>query len=138
MIRLITFLLLICMAAGSHAQSSKKEKVVKAYYSGFEKKDWNAVSSQFADGFTFTSPNDDDHISVEKFKEKCWVTAPFVKKVRYIKMIEKGNDLMLVVEIITTENKIVRNVDMFSFSSGKIKSIEVFFGAGSKYPGNAE
>ena len=123
---------------GLFAQGTKKEKVVKAYYSGFEKHDWNAVASQFADGFTFTSPNNDDHISVEKFKEKCWGTNVSFKKVNYIKMTENGKDLILLVEIITTENKVVRNVDIFNFSSGKIKSIEVFFGLGSKYPGNKE
>ena len=139
MIRLVTCLLLICMAASSDAQSTEKENVVKAYYSGFEKHDWNAVAAQFTDGFTFTSPNNDDHISMDKFKEKCWGTNRFFKKVNYVKMTESGNDLFLIVEIVTTENKVVRNVDVFSFSStGKIKSIEVFFGAGSKYPGKIE
>ncbi len=137
MIRLITcFLLVICFAADSNAQSTEKEKAVKAYYLGFEKHDWNTVATQFADGFTFTSPNNDDHISIEKFKEKCWGTNSSFKKVNFVKMIESGNNLMLLVEIITTENKVVRNVDVFSFDGAKIKSIEVFFGAGSKYPGN--
>jgi hypothetical protein len=139
MIRLMICLLLICKAASSDAQSTEKEKVVKAYYSGFEKKDWNAVTAQFADGFTFTSPNNDDHITIDKFKEKCWGTAEFIKKVNYIKMLEKGDDLMLLVQITTVDDKVIRNVDIFNFSStGKIKSIEVFFGAGSKYPGNKE
>jgi hypothetical protein len=137
--RLIITILLIGMAASSSAQSTEKEKVVKAYYSGFESKDWNTVAAQFADGFTFTSPNNDDHISVDKFKEKCFGTAKFVKKINYIKMAETGNDLMLLVEIITVDGKVVRNVDVYSFNStGKIKSIEVFFGAGSKYPGNKD
>lgn len=125
------------MAGTSSAQKTEKEKVVMAYYSGFERNDWNAVAAQFADGFTFTSPNNDDHISVDKFKEKCWATAKFFKKVNYIKMVENADDLMLLVQIITTDGNIVRNVDVFNFSNtGKIKSIEVFFGAGSKYPGN--
>jgi hypothetical protein len=127
------------LAGSSSAQTTEKEKVVMAYYSGFEKKDWNAVSAQFADGFTFTSPNNDDHISVDKFKEKCFGTAKFVKKVNYIKMVENADDLMLLVQITTTDDNVVRNVDVFNFSStGKIKSIEVFFGAGTKYPGNKQ
>jgi hypothetical protein len=139
MIRLMITTLLIGMAAIGNAQSTAKEKVVKAYYSGFESKDWNTVAAQFADGFTFTSPNNDDHISIDKFKEKCFGTAKFVKKVNYINMVEKGDDLMLLVEIMTTDGNVVRNVDVYSFSStGKIKSIEVFFGAGSKYPGSKE
>ncbi len=137
--RLITCLLLLSMAASIDAQGTEKEKVVRAYYSGFETKDWNAVAAQFADGFTFTSPNNDDHISVEDFKEKCWPTAKFFKKVNYITMAENGDDLMLLVQITTVDDKIVRNVDVYSFNkTGKIKSIEVFFGAGSKYPGNTK
>ena len=137
MLRLIVSLILICMTCSIYAQNTEKEKVVKAYYSGFEKHDWNTVAAQFADGFTFTSPNNDDHISVEKFKEKCWGTNTFFKKVDFIKTLEKGDDLMLLVEIITTDNKVIHNVDFFSFNNaGKIKSIEVFFGAGLKYPGN--
>jgi hypothetical protein len=54
-------------------------------------------------------------------------------------MVENGDDLILLVQLITVDDKVVRNVDVFSFSStGKIKSIEVFFGAGSKFPGNKE
>jgi hypothetical protein len=116
-------------------QHIDKRKVVKAYYSGFEKHNWNLVVSQLAKSFTFTSPNNDDHISFEKFKERCWPTNSFIKKVNYIKMTESSNDLILLVEIITTDKKVVRNIDVFSFSRGKIKSVEVFFGLGAGYPG---
>lgn len=117
-------------------RSTEKEKVVKAYYSGFEKHDWNLVVSQLAEGFTFTSPNNDDHISFEEFEKRCWGTSKFIEKVNLIKMTESGDDLILLVEIITTDNKVVRNVDIFNFNAGKIKSVEVFFGLGEGYPGN--
>ncbi len=133
----VILLLLICVAVTSQAQSTEKKKAVIAYYSGFEKHDWNEVASQFADGFTFTSPNNDDHISIGKFKEKCWGTNKFFKKVNYIKMAETGNDLFLLVQIVTTQNKVVRNVDVFNFNSaGKIKSIEHIFGPAIRDSGN--
>ena len=128
---------LICMAAtNTYAQDTGKEKTVKAYYSGFENKDWNTIAAQLAGGFTFTSPTGDDHISVAAFKEKCFPTSKFTKKVSFLKMVETGNELFLLVQINTTDNKIVRNVDIFTFDSlGKIKSHECFFGAGAGYPG---
>jgi hypothetical protein len=139
MLRFLTTLILICSTTCMYAQNTEKEKAVMAYYSGFENKDWNAVAAQLADGFTFTSPNHDDHIPVDSFKSKCWVTAKFVKKVNYIKWVENSTDLMLLVEINTTDGSVVRNVDDYTFNStGKIKSIEVFFGAGSKYPGSKQ
>ena len=134
--KLLAFILLNLLTIMSHAQDTPNEKVVKAYYSAFENHDWNQVENHFAEGFTFTSPNNDDHIPLEKFKDRCWPTNAFFKKVNFIKMTEGGDDVMLLVEIITTDGTVVRNVDVFNFSAGKIKSIEVFFGPGSWYPGN--
>jgi hypothetical protein len=48
------------------------EEIIRAYYSGWEKKQWSAVDNLLGDGFTFTSPNDDDHIDKRAFKTKCW------------------------------------------------------------------
>lgn len=133
----LTFAYLLCMAVTAClAQGADKEKLARAYYAGFEKHDWNIVAAQFADNFTFTSANNDDHIPLEKFKEKCWPTNQFVEKVNFIKMTESGDNLFLLVEIKTTDNKVVRNIDFFSFSAGKIRSIETFFGLGQSFPGN--
>jgi hypothetical protein len=132
---LISLIVTSCMKPSAD-KATEKEKLVKAYYSGFEKHDSSAVFSLLSDEFTFTSPNNDDHISLRKFKERCWGTNIYFKKVKYIKMTEKGNDLFLLVEINTTDDKVVRNVDVFSFLNGKISSIEVFFGPKESYPGN--
>ena|ERR1700756_5702501 len=115
-------------------EGTDKRKAVKAYYSGFEKHNWNLVVSQLAKDFTFTSPNNDDHISFKEFEKRCWPTNSFIKKVNYLKITESGNELILLVEIITTDKKVVRNIDVFTFSRGKIKSVEVFFGLGASYP----
>ena len=48
-----------------------KQEIVKAYYSGFETHNSNAVLALLADDFTFTSANNDDHISVEELKKRC-------------------------------------------------------------------
>ena len=131
-----TLAFLFCVSSIScFAQTANEEKIVTSYYSGFEKHDWNKVAAQLNSNFTFTSPNNDDHISLAKFREKCWGTSKFFKKVNLIKMAKVGNDLFLLVEIQTTDGKIVRNVDLFTFSAGKIRSIETFFGPGAYFPG---
>jgi hypothetical protein len=131
-------ILLACMTAtNTYAQDAGKEKAARAYYAGFENKNWALTSNQLADGFTFTSPAGDDHISVETFKERCFPTSKFTKKVSFLKMSETGNELFVLVEINTTDNKIVRNVDLFTFNSlGKIKAFECFFGTGIGFPGH--
>lgn len=48
-----------------------KEEIIRTYYSGWEKKQWSAVDNLLADGFTFTSPNDEDHIDKRASKQNA-------------------------------------------------------------------
>lgn len=125
--------LLLCMTAIGHADTAN-EKAVKAYYAGFETHDWTKVANQLADGFTFTTQMN-DHISAKDFKETCWPTNKFMKKANLLEMVPSGDKLWVLVEMKTTDDKLVRNVDVYTFSAGKIKTIEVFFGPGESYPG---
>jgi hypothetical protein len=119
-----------------YAQSQSAEKLIKAYYQGYEKKDWNLVAAQLAPDFTFTSPNGDDHLKIKEYKERCWSTSPYFKSVEFPKIVVDGNTAFAIYNITTTDNKIVHNVEYYTFSNGKIKSIECFFGAGIGFPGN--
>ncbi|MBN8856276.1 MAG: hypothetical protein BGO55_17320 [Sphingobacteriales bacterium 50-39] len=123
-----------------HAQSQSKEQRIKNFFAGFEKKDWSLLASQLADGFTFTSPNNDDHISVAQYKEKCWLSPglKFFENIEFQKIVVDGNTAFAMYNIFTTDNKIVHNVEYYTFSNGKIKSIETFFGTGIHFPGNTE
>ena len=127
----------ICCVVFVYAKSQSAEQVIKTYLTGYEKKDWNMVADQFAEGFTFTSPAGDDHLTLAKYKEKCWGTSKFFKKVEFPRIMVDGNTAFAIYNITTTDDKIVHNVEYYTFSNGKIKSIECFFGAGIGYPGNS-
>ena len=120
-----------------YAKSQNEEKIIKTYFSGYERKDWNIIASQLAEDFTFTSPNGDDHLTLARYKEKCWGTAKYFKKIEFPKIVAEGNTAFAMYDITTTDNKVVHNVEYYTFSNGKIKSIEVFFGTGVNYPGNS-
>jgi hypothetical protein len=125
-----------CIAASAQGE---KEKIIRKYFSGWEKKDWNIVAQNLAEGFTFTSPAPDDHIDTRKFKDKCWVQADHIKSFEFPKIAEIGNQAFAIVHVYTTDNKVIRNVEFFTFEGGKIKSIEVFFGGnGAGFPTNAK
>jgi hypothetical protein len=132
---LLTF---ICCATFICAKSQTAEQTIKNFWSGFEKKDWNMIAAQLADGFTFTSPNNDDHINVAQFKEKCWAPgAKFFQHIEFQKIVIEGNTAFVMYNITTTaDSRIVHNVEYYTFSNGKIKSIETFFGAGIDFPGH--
>jgi hypothetical protein len=132
----LSFTLVACMlVTKTYAQDTQKQKAIKAYYTCYENKDWNTLSNLLAGDFTFSSPVGDNHISLATYHEKCWPTSKMTKKVALVNMMEKDNQLFLLVEITSTEGKVARNVDLFTFDdSGKIKSHECFFGPGIGYP----
>ncbi|HTH55057.1 MAG TPA: nuclear transport factor 2 family protein [Cyclobacteriaceae bacterium] len=121
-----------------YAQSQSAEKIIKTYYAGYETKDWNTLANTLADDFTFTSPNGDDHLNIAQYKERCWSTAKYFKTIAFPKIVVDGNTAFAMYDITTTDNKTVHNVEYYTFRNGKIKSIECFFGAGIKFPGNTK
>jgi hypothetical protein len=121
------------------ARSQDAEKTLRTYFSGWEKKDWNIVAGQLADDFTFTSAAGDDHLSIAKFKETCWGQAAHIKRVEFPKITVDGNTVFAIYNLTTNDDKVVRNVEYYVLSHGKIKSIECFFGdANAGYPTNAK
>jgi ketosteroid isomerase-like protein len=121
---------------GTGPQNGTNEKVVKAYYTAFEKKDWNSMQQILADGFTFSSPVD-DHISVKVFKERCWPNAYKIKRIDVDKVIIEGDNAVVITNGWTTTGKLFRNSDYFKLKDGKITSYECFFGPGVNYPNNS-
>jgi ketosteroid isomerase-like protein len=114
-------------------QNSPNEKIARAYYTAFEKKDWNLMEPILADGFTFTSPLD-DHISLKLFKERCWPNADKIKRFDVVKLFANGDEAYVIYNGWTTDGKLFRNSDYFKFKDGKISEYECFFGPGINYP----
>lgn len=135
----LMILALVAMSLLARAQDGSKAKVIKDYFSGWEKKDWSIVAANLAGGFTFTSPAPDDHIDVVRFKEKCWVQADHIRKFDFPKITETGNQAFALVHVVTMDGRVIRNVELFTFDGDKIKSIEVFFGGGGEgFPTNVK
>ncbi|MBB6108640.1 SnoaL-like domain-containing protein [Mucilaginibacter lappiensis] len=112
----------------------KNEKVIRDYFNGWQRKKWESVESILTDKFTFTSPNDDDHININNYKEKCWPESDKIDKYNLEKIIEVGNEAFVRYQCWTTDGKSFRNTEYFRLSNGKIEEIEVFFGAGQGFP----
>jgi ketosteroid isomerase-like protein len=142
---LLVWVLLSCKAGFAQTsmpqaagpQDGLNEKVVKAYYTAFEKKDWNSLQQILADGFTFSSPLD-DHISEEVFKERCWPNAYKIKRIDVDKVVVNGDEAVVITNSWTTEGKLFRNSDYFKLKDGKISSYECFFGPGINYPNSGK
>lgn len=123
---------------GSYAEpggATVKEQLIRTYYSGYEKKDWNVSDGVLADNFTFTSPNNDDHISKSVFKERCFLSQlDFIKQFELEAIFVRGDEAFAKYLCRTTKDTSFRNVEYFRFADGKITAIETYFGGHLGYP----
>ena len=124
-----------CFAQNS-PDVTTNEKIVRAYYSVYEKKDWHILELILADGFTFTSPAGDDHISLRRYKERCWPNAENTKKFDLEKVIVSGDDAFVTYNGWTNDGRLFRNTERFRLKEGKIVENECFFGTGVHFPNN--
>ena len=112
------------------------ERVVREYYSAYEKKDWHMLELILADEFTFTSPAGDDHINLRQYKERCWPNAENTKKFDLEKVIVSGDDAFVTYNGWTNDGRVFRNTEYFKLKNGKIKEFACFFGPGISFPNN--
>jgi ketosteroid isomerase-like protein len=117
-------------------ENTANGKIIKAWYTAWEKRDWNLMTQILADGFTFSSPLD-DHIKINAVKERCWPNAGKIKKVDVKQVIMNGDDVIVIANGYSTAGKFFRNCDYFTIRGGKITAYECFFGPGVNYPNNS-
>jgi ketosteroid isomerase-like protein len=117
------------------AQDLTNEEVIRKWYAGWEKKDWAPLDSLLADDFTFSSANNDDHISKGTFKTRCWESQIDFIKHFDLERVTTGADDAFVKYLCHTKNgKSFRNVEYLRIKNGKLESIECYFGEQSSFP----
>lgn len=123
--------------ASAHAWmglGATKEEVIRKYYAAWEKKDWGPFDVLLADNFTFTSANDDDHISKSVFKARCWESQiDFIERFELERVIGNGNEAFVKYLCRTKNGKSFRNVEYFRVTNEKVEAIECYFGAQSSF-----
>jgi hypothetical protein len=105
----------------------------KSYYRAYERHDPDFVASELADGFTFTSPFD-DQIGREEHFRRCWPAEPLHQKFDFVTAAQDGDRVTIVYECTLRRPNAIhpdmhfRNAEMHTFENGKLKNVEVFFG----------
>ena len=122
------------VTAAQNGSSLTKEQIIRTYYSGWEKKEWSLIDSVLADSFTFTSPNDDDHIGKDAFKARCWPQAEFIEHFELESVLGRDNEAFVKGLCRTTKGSSFRNIEYFRFAGGRVNSIEVYFGGHLGFP----
>lgn len=111
------------------------ETVVRKWYAGWETRDWAPLDAMLADDFTFSSANNDNHISKSVFKTRCWApNIDFIKRFDLEQVIGAGDAGFVKYLCHLKNGKSFRNVEFFRFKNRKIESIECYFGEMSSFP----
>src|SRR5580698_8989731 len=122
-------------ANASGTQNLANEEIVRRWYAAWENKDLATFNDLLADDFTFSSAAGDDHISKSTFKTRCWDTQVDFIKHFDLERVSIGADDAFVKYLCHTKNgKAFRNVEYLRIASGKLESIECYFGAQSSFP----
>jgi|SRR5215469_9227313 len=125
----------LASAGASGGQNSVNQEIIHKWYAAWEKKDLGTFNALLADNFTFTSAAGDDHISKSTFKTQCWDTQVDFISHSDLEQIATGGDDAFVKYLCHTKNgKLFRNVEYLRIKSGKLESIECYFGAQSSFP----
>ena len=122
-------------ASALGGQYLTNEDIIRKWYLVWEKKDLQTFDALLADNFTFTSANDDDHISKSAFKTRCWDTQiDFIGHFDLERIITGHEDAFVKYLCHTKDGKSFRNVEYLRIKNGKLQSIECYFGAQSSFP----
>jgi ketosteroid isomerase-like protein len=124
----------IAEACAATGLSPATERTIRDYYGAWEKKDWHALDVLLADGFTFTSPND-DHDSKRLFKTRCWDSNVHLIEHFDLQLIAGNGDDALVMYVARIRNgKSIKNVEHLRVRDGKVQSVRCYFGQQNSYP----
>lgn len=125
----------IATTAAQTGLSAKNEATVRKWYAAWEQKDWKPVDVMLTDDFTFTSANNDDHISKSTFKTRCWQSQiGFIDHFDLKKVFGSGDEVLVLYDCHTKNGKTFRNVEYLRLRGDQVSAIECYFGAQSSFP----
>ena len=109
-------------------QDKKLSDVVRAYFDAYESENRVVAEELLADGFTFTSPND-DAIDRATYFERCWPQGDAAREQKIEKILVDGNKAFVTYSCAIGNGRSFRNTEFFTFSGERIASVDVYFGA---------
>jgi ketosteroid isomerase-like protein len=109
-------------------QDNKLTNVVRAYFGAYESENREVAETLLADGFTFTSPNDDG-IDKATYFERCWPNRDASRDQQIESIVVDGQKAFVTYLCATEGGKSFRNTEFLTFNGDRIASVNVYFGA---------
>src|SRR5258708_25434193 len=112
--------------------SPTKSDIIRGMFAAYQSKDRGVVERTLTDDFTFTSPYD-DAIDRATYFERCWPNSERFRVFDVERIFEQGDAVFVTYRIVTNDGKEFRNTEFHAFDGGKIRSVDVYFGASYKH-----
>lgn len=105
-----------------------KVEIIRGLFAAYRSNDRKAVEDALAADFRFTSPYD-DAIDKPTYFERCWRNTDWIERHELEKIFVEGDEAFVTYNCVAKSGQNFRNTEFFVFEAGKIKRIDVYFGA---------
>lgn len=105
-----------------------KSDIVRHCFEAYAVRQRGMLEELLAEDFRFTSPYD-DAIDRNEYFARCWPTSEHMREVEVETVCETGDKTFVRYHAATRDGKEFRNTEVFTFAGGKVRSVEVYFGA---------
>lgn len=104
------------------------EHLIRSLFAAYLANDRQQVSAALADEFRFTSPFDDD-LDKATYFERCWKDTGWIARHDIERIFVAGDEAFVTYLCLARDGRSFRNTEFFTFEGGKVRRIEVYFGA---------
>jgi len=104
------------------------ERLIRNLFAAYLANDRQQVSEALADDFRFTSPFDDD-IDKAAYFDRCWRDTGWIARHDIERIFVRGDEAFVIYRCLARDGRSFRNIEFFTLRDGKVRRIEVYFGA---------
>lgn len=108
-----------------------KEEIVRECFRAYKVKDRSILERILGHDLAFTSPYD-DAIDRDEYFRRCWANSLTIEENVIEKLVVDGDDVFVTYKATASDGKSFRNTEMITVRDGKIREINVYFGASFK------
>ena len=105
-----------------------RAEIIRALFAAYMANDRRAVEDALTEDFRFTSPYDDE-IDKATYFERCWRNSDWIERHELERIFVDGDEAFVTYKCEAKGGKNFRNTEFFRFEAGKVKRIDVYFGA---------
>lgn len=103
-------------------------EIIRSIFAAYMSNDRKAVEDALTDDFRFTSPYDDE-IDKATYFARCWRDTDWIERHELERIFVEGDGAFVTYRCTARGGKSFRNTEFFTFEGGKVKRIDVYFGA---------